>query len=295
VTLVLSGSNTFSNGSNTVTLAGLRTTANIQSMQYPAFPQADVEIFGMLAADMNTLTDFENHQLAVTRNSMVVEANAGGDAGWTTVFAGQLVAAIPLYQSAPDVAMHLKGRVLGYESIALANPSSFTGATAVSSIVQQLAQQMGATFENDGVQGTLANPYLPGTAADQLSQVAQAANLGVYYDYGPASSGSNVPPLLLIITPKGLARNIPVVSLTPQTGLVDYPTIDSRGWIFARSQFNPALKFGGTVSISGSDIPRANATWQILQCTHLVDAVKPDGAWFTDMQLMPTGAYPYPQ
>lgn len=290
VTFALTGTTTFSNGSNTITITGLRMAAEIQSMQFPAFPQADIEIFGMLQADMNTLIDFENHQLAVTRNSMTIEANGG--TGWTTIFNGQIIAATPIYENAPDVALHVKGRVLGYESIAPAQPLSYTGGTSAAEIVSSIASSMHAGFENDGVTATLASPYLPGTAADQLAAVADAANLSIFYDYGPAGAGN---PITIIITPKGLARSTAATALSPATGLVNYPSLDSVGWVFCRSFFNPALRFGGSVTISGSDLPRANATWQILQLTHSLDAVKPDGLWFSDMHLMPSGAFPYPQ
>ena len=298
VTFILSGSSTFSNGSNVITITGLRTRCEIQSMQFPAFPEASIDIFGMLAADMNTLTDYENHVLAVTRNSIIVEANAG--TGWTTVFAGQIISASPTYERQPDVALHVTGRVLYYESVATTAPTSYTGTTDVATIISGLALRIGAAFENDGVSQSLSNPYFPGTIVDQIKACATHANIALYFDYGPAGPASStaattLPPIRIIIAPKGQPRSTPVATLTAQSGLVSSPTLDSRGWIFTRAYYDASFRFGGTVTISGSILPRANGTWNILQLTHYLDAVAPDGNWFSDMQLCPPGFFPYTQ
>ncbi len=292
LTFVLASGNSFSNSSNTLVVTGLRSSCVIQSGQFPAFPEADIDVWGMAESDMNALTDFENHVLGVTRNSMLIEANSG--TGWTTVFAGQIVAAQPTYQSEPDVALHVKGRVMYYESMATAGVTSYTGATDVATIISGLAARIGAYFENDGVTAKLSNPYLPGTIADQINAVVEHAGIGIYYDYGPVGStgNPNQSPVAIIITPKGTPRSIPAVTLTPQSGLVSAPTLDSLGWVYARAAYSPALKFGGAVTIAGSILPRANGSWFILQATHLLDAVKPDGVWFTDMHLGPFPIYP---
>jgi hypothetical protein len=295
VTFVLQPGNSFSNGSNTVVITGLRMKTTINTLQYPAFPQSDIYVYGMLQADMNTLIDFEDHPLAVTKNSMTVEANIG--TGWTTVFAGQIASAQPIYQSAPDVPLKVIARVLYYESIASATPTSYTGATDIVQVVSGIALRIGAAFENDGVSGvSLHNPYIPGTLGDQLIAACQQVNIDLFYDYGSLGKTGlpTQPPATIIIAPKGMQRSTPIVNLTPQTGLVGYPTFDSQGYILARSFYNPGLKFGGKVTISGSDLPRANGTWGIRQLTHLLDAVQPDGNWFSDMYLMPIALLPYP-
>lgn len=297
VTFALSGPSTFSNGTNTLQVTGLRTTCSIQSRQFPAFPEADVSVYGMLASDMNTLTTYENQWslvgnsiLNVTRNTVIVEANAGS--GWTTVFAGQLINAQPTYISEPDVALRIKARVLYYESLNTVAPTSYTGSTDVATMISNLAARIGAAFTNDGVSGiSLSNPYFPGTLGDQLTAIATHAHIGLFYDYGPAGANPNIPPINIVITPKGKPRSTAPVTLTPQSGLVSTPTLDSLGWVFARAEYNAGLRFGGSVTIAGAQIPRANANWYAVEVTHLLDAVAPNGNWFTDLHL--SGINPY--
>jgi len=295
ITFVLSGASKFSNSSNTLVVTGLRAACVIQSMQFPAFPEADIRVYGLLEADMNTLTCFEqqwsvtgNALLNTSRNTVIVEANGG--AGWVTVFSGQMISAQPTYENAPDVALQIKARVLFYESLATTAPTSYTGSTDVATVVSNLASRIGATFENNGVKATLSNPYWPGTIGDQLQAVAEHAHIGLFYDYGPAGASS---PTTICIAPKGVPRKTPVVALAPGAQLVGWPTLDSLGWIFCRSEFNPALKFGGTVKISNSTPPRSNGTWFVLQLTHAIDALVPGGGWFSDMHL--SAIFPYAQ
>jgi hypothetical protein len=299
ITFELTGSSTFSNSTNKLVVEGLRVSASIESSQFPAYPMATIDVFGMLQADMSTLTCFENQLnpignsiLNVTRNTVIVEANAGG--GWTTVFAGQLVSAQPTYMNEPDVALRILARVLYYESFASTPPMSYPGATDVPTMVSSLAARMGAGFENDGVSGiSLSCPYYPGSIANQLRAIVEHAHIGLFYDYGPAGQGG--PPITIVIAPKGQPRKVPVVNLTPQSGLVSTPTLDSLGWVYARAEWNPGLRFGGTVQIAGSVIPRVNGTWFILSLTHTLESVKPGGSWFSDMHLAGILPYPAPQ
>jgi hypothetical protein len=78
---------------------------------------------------------------------------------------------------------------------------------------------------------------------------------------------------------------------------------DSRGYIHVRALFNPAFRYGAPLTISGSDVvidskvpkplnSRADGNWVIGWLSHTLEALKPNGAWFTDMLLYPPGQLP---
>lgn len=265
-------------GSNVLTVTGLRALARVKCAGFPAFAECDVQIFGLRQSDMNALTALAFQLEGLTRNTLTVDANSGD--GWSTIFSGQILSALPDYTNAPSVSMRVQGRVLGYESVAPAEPSAYTGATDVATIVQNIATRMGRAFENNGVTTQLSNPYFPGTLADQLRAVTQAAGVQLFAD--PTDT-------VIAISPPGVARRTPVWVLSPATGLVGYPVIESRGYINVRSIFNPAFRFGGPVRIEGSDVPRANGDWQAGALSHALDALKPGGEWFSDLLLYPVG------
>jgi hypothetical protein len=278
-TFVLSNNAMFEGtNSNRLTVEGLRATANVRCAGAPAFPEVTCQIFGMKQDDMNALTSPAFDLFGTTRNVLQVEANSGS--GWATIFAGQITEALPDYADMPNVSLRVRAQVLQYELIDPVPVTNYTGPTDVATIVQTIATKMQRAFENNGVSAQLDSPYLPNTLADQLRTVCEQAGVQLWAD--PAST-------VIAISPKGVPRNVPVWVLSPATGLVGYPVIDSNGYIGVRSIFNPAFRFGGPVRVEGSDVPRANGDWVVNTLNHMLESNKPGGAWFSEMLLYPRG------
>lgn len=289
-TFVLSNNAVFEGtGSNTLTVTGLRATVNTKGSGLPAFPEAEGRINGLRQDDMNALTALANvvssgSPLPFQRNTVLIEADSGNGQGWSTVFAGQIVSAGPDYTGAPDVALRFFARAMFFESINPANVTSYTGATDVATIVSAIAAKIGKVVENNGVEGImLDSPYFAGTLGDQLKAVAEQAGIDVYNEFS-----DNV----IAICPKGQPRRLPTWELSPASGLVGYPTLDSRGFIQAHAIYNPAFRFGGRLTIRGSDVPRANGEWLIGAMSNQLETIKPGGNWFSDLLCYPPGQLP---
>lgn len=268
-TFELTNQETFNGAHNALTIAGLRMVAQIKNAGAPVKPEISLQIFGMLQSDMNILTALEYQPLGINRNNVKLEANDG--TGWTTVFSGQIITAGPDYTAAPDVMLRVHAVTLYFEAINPAPPSSYPGQTDVAVIVENIATAMGKTFENNGVVGVfLDSPYLPNTAAEQLSEVVAQAGIDLYVD------GDTI-----AICPKGQPRAGSVVVLNAQSGLIGYPTIDNIG-VHAACVFNAGLKFGGPVQIQ-SDVPKANGSWYIYALDHTLESEKPGGLWLSQL------------
>lgn len=301
-TFTLTGSNAVFPGTsaNQLRVEGLRMSAVIRGAGLPAYPEASLRIWGMAQKDMNALAVVQVlvGKPQYTRNIMQIEADSGD--GYTYVFSGQILQAGPVYAEAPDVYLYVHAVSLGLDQLAPAKPRSFPGVANVADIVGSIASDMGIAFENDGVTGTLTNAYYSGTLAKQLTTVCQDA--GIYFAIEPAT------PNLLVISPAGISRtNLTTFTLTPQTGLVGYPEVLGNGYINVRSFFNPAYRMNGPLLIQGSDVvidssgpstpgaqtslnSLADGKWTIGPLTHTLEALKPHGAWFTDMRLGPPNA-----
>lgn len=285
-TLILPTANFPGTSSNTLTLVGYRMSATITGTA--AYPnQLNLIIYGMRQTDMNAVTILwgsATTTAAPARAFVQLEASPDGKA-WTQVFEGTFIEAQPDYQSIPDVGLRVMAQV-GYGSqIQIAEPTSYPGNASVVQIAQYLAGKMGFAFENNGVTGTLSTPYFPGTYMSQFKALCEHANLDFYFD-GNAT---------LAICPKNQPRqNKPVPILTPETGLIGYPTIQRFG-IHVDALFTPALTRGGLIQVSGSQIPSANGTWLTTTVTHRLDCLMPDGAWFSSVGCTrPAGAAPLP-
>jgi hypothetical protein len=276
---------------NVLKLAGLRTLATVRGTGFPAWPDAELTIYGMRQSDMNALSSLAYNTEQISRNNVLIEADSGN--GYSAIFSGQIVNGYIDYAGAPEVCFRVQARALYLQSLTSQGPLSFPGATDAAGIINQLAVSAGYSFENNGVNAQLSSPYYGGTVGDQINQIVKHIGCDMYIE------GQ-----VLAICPKGTPRATPSFTLTPDSGLVGYPLADARGYIQTRALFNTAFHFGGHITIAGSDVvldpsgktqllnARANGNWYVGSIQHTLEAFKFGGAWFSDMLLQPLGSQP---
>lgn len=271
----------FADGSNTLRVSGLRATAQITYPGPPTFPSARLRIYGMKLSDMQALTALTQGVLTYTNNSVLVEANDGS--GWSTAFAGQLVTVVPDFGGIPDVALDIFSQTLGYELLMPETATSYPVAADVATVITTIAAKMGKKLVNSGVNQSFSGPvYFPGTPADQLRAACKKANILAYVDKAGLFAG------IVEIAPKGVPRPaLPVWQLSPQNGLVLYPTLDSVNLIGAKAVYNAGAFYGGKVTISGSQQKYANGSWIIWDISHSLSSLMPKGPWFTQFTAQP--------
>lgn len=268
----------FSNGTNVLTVEGLRVIADIRYAGGQSSPVAQLRIYGMMQADMDQMTTLAMATKALTRNTVRIDAG-DDESGLSEAYSGNIINAWPEYGSAPDVFLHVEMQSLYFDQINPVAPKSFKGSADVASIMQGLATEMGLAFENNGVDVQLSNPYLPNTLMEQVRQVARAANIEVYIE------GS-----LMAIAPKNGARGTVIPLLNQDSGLIGYPTIDRWGVNFD-CLYNPAVRFGGMVKVE-SDMGRANGVWRVYSVSHRLESNRPGGAWFSSIGATEAGNVP---
>lgn len=277
-TLILNPANANSvfpgTNSNTLVLANLRAIANIQTV--PGIPtRTSVKLFGMKKQDMFALSViFFNGTQNLKYNQLIIEQNSGS--GWTQIFNGMITDAQPRFRGMPNVFFDIQA-IVGYNhQIAPVPPISFKGTVPVDTIVKQLAGTMGFAYVNDGVTANLTNFYGPGTSMDQLNRVCQMSR--TQYVIAGDTLG---------IYPIGKSRpSVPLLQLSPQSGLEGYPELEKFG-IVITSLFNPAMVAGGQIQVVGSDIPNANGTWAPFVVDHALESNNPGGRWHSVAQCIP--------
>ena len=268
LTLGAPGATFAQTGDNTLILTGMRISASVQVAARFA-GQLDLSIYGMRAADMNSLTVlfFGPEPSIQLNNTVLLEAN-GGD-GWTQVFFGTIFQGVPEYRDMPDVPFHIQGMFGYFNGNGPVAPLSYPQGVSVAQAVQTVANQMNVQFENNGVTAYLSpGSYFPGSSLDQLRAICHAADVDYY-------TLQNI----LVICPKGEPRlTAQSVLLTPETGLIGYPRIEVGGIGFD-CYFNPAVTAGGLVQVAGSDIPAANGSWMPYWAVHTLESWARGGQW----------------
>lgn len=254
---------------STVTLTGLRVSANIVKAGGASLGNGQLRIMGMTLSHMNQVSTLGLTVMVVRKNT--VSVTAGDDvSGMALVFEGTIFEAWADFQGAPEVVFNVVASTGLYDAVKPVPPSSYSGGADVAVIMSNLAEQMNFVFENSGVSVQLSNPYFPGTAREQAERCAKAADINMIMD-----------DKTLAIWPKGTARGTEKVSLSPETGMVGYPTYTSNG-IAVTCLFNPSIRFGGKIEVKSSLTP-ACGEWVVQTLAHSLESETPGGAWFTSL------------
>lgn len=262
-------------GSTEVKLEGLRVSATINKAGGPSMGTAVLEVYGMTLDEMNRLSTLGQMPTLVRRNTVVVEAGTD-DSGISTIFSGTITNAWAQFEAAPDVAFHVEAHTALFEAIQTARPSSFTGPTDIAVIMSGLASTMGLAFENSGVSGQLPISYFPGSARDQAKACAEKAGINWIID-----------DTTLAIWPRGGQRGGVVPLISPETGMVGYPSYTSKG-VRVESEFNRNIGYGSQIEVQ-SKLPAANGRWVVYMLTHELESEAPGGSWFSTVEAARPG------
>jgi hypothetical protein len=278
ITLAPNGQNgqpsTFADGSDTVTLEGFRTSVRV-TWAGTLVSYADIKIFGLTQDMMNRLSALGFFWNQTQKNFVTVAAsNASG--GYTTVFGGTILTALPIYSGSPNVMFSMTCQTGYIDAVLPASASSFPQPTSVATIMSGLAAlcSPALTFENNNVNVTLPPTYLSGTARQQIATVARHANI----DVDIVDGGTK-----LAIWPKGGSRtslqgqDIPLISST--TGMIGYPSLQTNGFMVIEALYNPLIIFKSIIQVQSEVVPQANATWVVHKVDFALDALVPGGQW----------------
>lgn len=268
ISLAASGSNTqqpqFEGGGNTVTLSGLRMSAHISKAGGPSDSRMELTIYGMTESKMNQLSTLGMQINLVPKNSVVLQA--GDEEGLSTVFQGYILSAYADFTASPQVSFKISAHT-GLPDATIPTPvSSIKGSGDVATLLSGLAATMGLAFENSGVTAKLSNPYYTGSPKVQAQAIAKDAGISMIIDNGK-----------LAIWPKNGSRNGQVPLISPETGMIGYPTYTAYG-IMLKCLFNPSIGFGQKIKVE-SRLKPACGEWAIYGMDYDLECQVPKGKW----------------
>ena len=235
--------------------------------------QADISIWGMTVSEMNSLSRIGLVPTAVRRNIITVMAGEVGG-NMSLVFAGGIKQCWPDFTTSTEGILRVSAFTGLFAQMQSVAPKSYSGAADVPTLMGQLAQQMGFTFENHGVSGSIRDPYLPGTARAQALALADAAGIYVVFD---DDNGT------MAIVPKTGSRSGIAPTISPLEDMNGYPSYVGPGQIQLVCEYNNQIRFKGKIVVHNSIVSGANQTWIVQGFSHEL-STRPDGPWFTTIK-----------
>jgi hypothetical protein len=272
---------------NSITLQGLRASVNIENAGGAMMGTLNASIYGLPLDHVNKLTSlmWKTPILASSGSSFsefTVQVYTIDGTQESLLFNGEVLNAWADFSGMPQVALLVQANV-GYSALVNAStPLSLPANTTVGTVMGQLAQKMGFSFEcKDSAlasQVVSSGSYYGNTAMEQARSMEDAYKFWMYQD-------ATTDPPTLAIAPWGKARQSLAVEITPQTGLIGYPLFNSSGVTFS-CYYNPNIIFGGPVQISGSNVEQANAQWTVTSMSHQLSSQTPNGPWQSSIQAV---------
>lgn len=265
-----------------VKVPGLRVRAAITKVGGLSLGAASLQIYGLTSDIMNKLSTLGTIVFLERRNSILIEAGTVSETGvknMSVVFRGDIQNGFVDYNSAPSVSFNVLAYTGTLQAAKPATPSSFPGVVNAVDILSSMAKVAGYNFENSGVGVVnLVNRYYAGTIIAQMQQAAKEANISMVIDDNT-----------LAIWPLGGSRDGEPPEISPDTGLVSYPSFSSQG-IEIRTLYAPGLHFAKKFKIVNSSQKPANKTWVVTKLSLDLAAEDPSGGpWFCDVEGMPPG------
>lgn len=256
---------------DTITLEGFRMTAELQNPGDESMGMAQIKVFGLRQEIINKLTSIGTINKSVRlKNSISLDAG-DDETGMQNVFQGTIFDAWGDYNSAPDVGFNIIAFAGLSAAVKPVNPTSYKGSTSVATIMQNFAAEAGLTFQDFGVQVQLASPYFQGTTLAKIRACARAAKIFHVVERGA-----------LIIAPLNTQRGSAIPDISPETGMVGYPTLSSKGMQLTL-RFNINILLQGTINVKSS-VPMACGKWCVTNLSHSLSCELPNGPWFTYLE-----------
>jgi hypothetical protein len=165
------------------------------------------------------------------------------------------------------------------QAITPAQSNTFAPGTDFATAMGVLAQQMEMNFEPNGMQQTISSSMtLNGPTRQQAIKLAESAIPPVTIAFDDNS--------LVLIPQNGSRANQANVVISPETGMIGYPTYSNIG-IGLKTLYNPAIQWGMQVQVKSSlNVAKLNGMWTVFNIVHTLESQVFGGRWDTEMQAM---------
>lgn len=263
-------------GDNTVTLRDHRVHVSITKTYGPLNGEARIRVYGLAPSLLNQLASLNKTTATAQANTITVLA--GDDVrGMGIAFAGQIQVSQADMSQHPETALNITAIGVGLLGVKRANPVSYPGTADAAVILKNMATLGGLDFENWGASYILATPYYCGDLKKQIADCMRAAGFEGLLD-----------DKTLAIWPRSGTRGGAIPLISPETGLVGYPSytsMDEGGGLSLTTLYNTDIRIGGQIAVQ-SGLAVANGKWQVFSLNQELEAQVPGGQWFTHLTTL---------
>lgn len=266
------GKGDYGNKNNTCFLQDRACKVSITKKGVPGRDSATISIWGL---SEQTLASFikQSYVPGESQNN-VINIMAGEEYGpLTLAFTGEIISAVANFSAVPDVRLDISAATGYYANAKKMADTSINGIVQVPMLMEQLTLEAGMVYNNDAFSASLKNPVLKGSPWQKIQQLALQSGADLFLENN-----------IVTTTPKGKMRNQTPHLLSPETGMVGYPSFQDHA-LAVDSFFQPTLVLGGPILVQSS-LPKACGLWRTTSIVHSLCAHNaPENAWHSHLLI----------
>jgi hypothetical protein len=264
---------------------GLMAQARITFAGLPSAAAIQATIWGLTPAIMNQLNTLSAIFQMQPANLVTVYASNADGTNKSIAFKGGILSCTPDFNRQPEAPINIQAYAALDIATLPSNPTSYEASGDIVTMIKTIAAEVNYNTEFNDVSGvSLSRMYLDGSPRDKVDAIRRAVkDRGLMVDFVENNT------IAVWYASKGRAKPVPIIS--PDTGLIGYPTYTGFG-IDIRTIYNPNIVQGGQVQVNSS-LPGASGLFTVYGVSHDLDSQIPGGKWETMIHAYRLG-YPTP-
>lgn len=229
---------------------------------------ASLDIFGISQESIGQITTIAWIDGMIRPRQIRIYADDGD--GYSLLFEGGIMEAVPNYTKAPDISIHIESSMLVYPNLESVPPISLERGTSIFSFCLRMFAPYSMTCIPSPLLMTKfwtggTKVFAQNSIGQRLLELSRVANLEYFF----TTSGVR-------IVPKGTDIQ-KTFDFTPND-YVGYPTFENFGIVISLDWLND-INCGDKFKITGSVVDYANSTWVVNTIDYHLQSRKPNGAW----------------
>lgn len=262
-------------GQEAISFKDFAVQCSVEKSGYPAFPKANVVLYGLSLNTMERLTHLGFTTFSLKRNKINISAGIKGQT-LSTIFKGEIVNAWADFNSAPSPTFKIEAKCGLFPALIPHPPVAVNGNQSVSDIIESISKEIGYVFENNEVTASIKDCVINGDPVEKMRRIANEVGANLIFDDEK-----------VVLVPKNASRktqgSMPLINA--QNGMIGYPTFSNNG-INVACFFRPDLRIASNFKLE-SIVPRATGTWKITSLKHELSANNPGAnSWKTVIQAV---------
>ncbi len=264
--LWVEGNITSITSNNTLIFEDMPIDANISVTTLPSGGSAKIKIYGVSKEYMDAMTTIKWKKPFITQKAVFVYADDGE--GYKLLFEGNIMDALPRYESAPDVYIEITANMGAYHNMKEVPPFSRKGEVPTYDVFRDICAAYGISCRNvdNLVQTTCKDPYFDQSGlSNRLTAASKAYNVYIVYN----NNSVDIYPEYM-----GEAQRWDFT----KESYIGYPQITATG-VKINLDTIKAVGLRDYFTIKGSEVSAANDSWKIIKYNYNL-STKIGGKWF---------------